>query len=221
VARQLPAPAGHPGAITRAEALRWWRAGYDAGHQAAARHQQATTQWDRLVASYRAQRAASQQASLDALLTEIIAALAGLFPSPGHPRQPDSPQGGTMNAAAIPATRLATLLASTADGITADTAAIELITRHDCFLHRAGFRRLITASPAPASGQPTAVIRWQAVMHALETGRLPCSSSEEAILRIAASIGDPAIAVRLRTVLGSLDQRNITLITTTITRANS
>ena len=126
-----------------------------------------------------------------------------------------------MNAAAIPATRVASLLASTADGITADTAAIELIARHDCFLHRTGFRRLITTSPAPASGQPAAVIRWQAVIHALETGRLPCSSSEQAILRIAASIGDPAIAVRLRTVLGSLDQHNLTLITTAITRASS
>jgi hypothetical protein len=39
-------------------------------------------------------------------------------------------------------------------------------------------------------------------------------------LRIAASLGDPAIGVRLRTVLGNLDARNITLVTSAITTAN-
>ena len=57
-------------------------------------------------------------------------------------------------------------------------------------------------------------------MHALQAGRLPCSGSEEAILRIAASLGDPAIGVRLRMLLGGLDARNITLVTAAITRAN-
>ena len=49
---------------------------------------------------------------------------------------------------------------------------------------------------------------------------MPCASSEHAILRIAASLGDPAIGVRLRTVLGNLDARNITLVTSAITTAN-
>ncbi|MGH3231575.1 MAG: hypothetical protein ACRDOA_23845 [Streptosporangiaceae bacterium] len=73
--------------MTRAEALRWWRAGYQAGRQAAGHeHQaQAQAQRDRLIASYRAQRAASRQAELDALLLETIAALAGLFSEPDHP----------------------------------------------------------------------------------------------------------------------------------------
>jgi hypothetical protein len=39
-------------------------------------------------------------------------------------------------------------------------------------------------------------------------------------LRIAASLGDPEIPVRLRTVLGNLDARNITLVTDAITTAN-
>ena len=39
---------------------------------------------DRLVASFHAQRAADQQAKLDALLLEAIAALAGLFSRPDH-----------------------------------------------------------------------------------------------------------------------------------------
>ena len=66
-------------AITRAEALRWWRAGYQAGHQAAEHEQQAAARWDRLVASYRAQHAADQQAKIDALLLETIDALARLL----------------------------------------------------------------------------------------------------------------------------------------------
>jgi len=68
-------------AITRAEALRWWRAGYEAGHQAAEHEQQAAAQWDRLAASYRAQHAADQQAKINALLLETIDVLARLLTS--------------------------------------------------------------------------------------------------------------------------------------------
>jgi hypothetical protein len=74
--------------MTRAEALRWWQAGYQAGHQAAEHEQQASARWDPLVASYRAHHAADQQAKIDALLLEAIDALASLLLSrhhhPGH-----------------------------------------------------------------------------------------------------------------------------------------
>ena len=68
-------------AMTRAAALRWWQAGYQAGHQAAEHEQQAAARWDHLVASYRAQHAADQQARIDALLLEIIDVLARLLGS--------------------------------------------------------------------------------------------------------------------------------------------
>ena len=55
--------------------------GYEAGHQAAEHQQQAAAQWDQLVASYRAQLAADQQAKIDALLLDIIDALARLLTS--------------------------------------------------------------------------------------------------------------------------------------------
>jgi hypothetical protein len=74
--RQAGAPA-----LTRARAPHWWRAGYKAGHQAAEHEQQAAAQWDKLVASYRAQIAARQQAKTDALLLDLIDALASLFTS--------------------------------------------------------------------------------------------------------------------------------------------
>ena len=68
-------------AMTRAEALRWWRAGYQTGHQAAEHEQQAAARWDRLAASYRARHAADRQAKIDALLLDTIDALASLLTS--------------------------------------------------------------------------------------------------------------------------------------------
>jgi hypothetical protein len=65
--------------MNRAEALRWWQAGYQAGHQAAEHEQHAAARWDRLTASYRAQHAAGQQAKIDALLLETIDVLARLL----------------------------------------------------------------------------------------------------------------------------------------------
>jgi hypothetical protein len=125
-----------------------------------------------------------------------------------------------VSAPAMPAAQLACLLEDTAAGISADTAAVALIAGHGHFLHQPGFRRLVAAGSSICSGEPAAVIRWRAAIHALDTGRLPCSTSEEAVLRIAASLGDPAIPVHLRQVLGSLDRRNITLVTAAITAAN-
>jgi hypothetical protein len=125
-----------------------------------------------------------------------------------------------VNTTAITARRLACLLADSADGIPADLAAVELITRHDHFLHQPGFRRVIAAARAPFTGEPVLAIRWKAAIYALNTGRLPSTRSEETILRIAASLGDDDIPVHLRPSLGSLDHRNIALVTSAITRAN-
>jgi hypothetical protein len=125
-----------------------------------------------------------------------------------------------MNATAIPVDELTGQLLDAADGIPADTAAAGLIISHGHFLHRDAFRRIISISASISTGQPLATIGWDAALHALEAGQMPCASSEQAILQIAASLGDPAIGVRLRTVLGNLDRRNITLVTDAVTTAN-
>jgi hypothetical protein len=127
-----------------------------------------------------------------------------------------------MNATAIPVPvpELICQLLDAADGIPADTAAAGLIISHGHFLHRDAFRRTTTTGTSISTGQPLAIIGWDAALHALDAGQLPCASSEQAILRIAASLGDPAIPVRLRTVLGNLDTRNITLVADAITTAN-
>lgn len=125
-----------------------------------------------------------------------------------------------MNAETIPADRLACLLYDAAEGMCADIAAVMLIDRHGRFLHDPAFRRIIAAGSSVTTGQPLAVIRWNAAITALEAGQLPCSSSEQAILRIAASLAGPGIAVNLRDNLGSLDHRNIALVTDAIKAAN-
>ena len=125
-----------------------------------------------------------------------------------------------MNPAAIPARQLICLLQDTASGIPADLAAVDLLARHNHFLHQPAFRRVIAAGASVLTGEPVLTIRWQAAITALEAGRLPATGSEQSMLRIAASLGDHDIPVHLREVLGGLDHRNITLVTAAITQAN-
>jgi hypothetical protein len=125
-----------------------------------------------------------------------------------------------VSAPAMPAAQLALLLEDTAARTSADAAATGLLIRHGHFLHQPGFRRIITAGSSIWSGEPVAVIRWRAAVHALDHGYLPCTPSHAAVLRIAASLGDQAIPVHLRQVLGSLDQRDIGLVTAAITTAS-
>ena len=116
-----------------------------------------------------------------------------------------------MNATAIPVDELIGQLLDAADGILAGTAAARLIISHENFLHRDAFRRIISTGASISTGQPLATIGWDAALRALDAGQMPCASSEH---------GDPAIGVRLRTVLGNLDRRNITLVTDAVTAAN-
>src|SRR5439155_27344900 len=102
----------------------------------------------------------------------------------------------------------------------ADMAAVDLSGRHGRLLGRAACRRIVAAGSSITAGQPLAGIRWNAAVHALQTGHLPCSGSGQAILKIAASLAEPGIAISLRDCLGNLDQRNITLVTDAITAAN-
>ena len=125
----------------------------------------------------------------------------------------------TASTGTIPADRLACLLRDAAEGLCADVAAAGLICAHGHFLHDPAFRRIIAVGSSITTGQPLAVIRWNAAIHALESGHLPCSGSEQAVLRIAASLAG-GIGVSLRDCLGNLDRRNITLVTGAITAAN-
>jgi hypothetical protein len=101
-----------------------------------------------------------------------------------------------VNAETLPADQLACLLYDAAEGICADVAAVMLIDRHGHFLHDPAFRRIIAAGSSITTGQPLAVIRWHAAIHALDCGQLPCSGSERAILnglKITADMAPPAL----------------------------
>ena len=125
-----------------------------------------------------------------------------------------------MNAETLAAGPLAALLRASAAGMLADAAATDLLIAHGRFLHDPAFRKIIAAGSSVADGQPFAVIRWNAALTALERGCLPCSTSERAVLLIAASLAEPGITVSLRECLGSLDRRNIALVTAAIAAAN-
>jgi hypothetical protein len=104
-------------------------------------------------------------------------------------------------------------------GITAATAAIDLVAAHRVWLIRPDFAPFMQHGRCHAIGQPMATIRWRAAITALGQGRLPCSSSEAHILRIAASLG-AGVPVRLRDVLGCLDHHTIAHIIRAIGIAN-
>jgi len=106
-----------------------------------------------------------------------------------------------------------------ADGLFADTAAVDLIVAHGIWLPRRDFQHFIRSGRYQASGQPFAYIRWRAALSALDHGQLPCSRSEADILRIASSLGANT-QVQLRNVLTGLDHRNVALVTDAITTAN-
>ena len=125
-----------------------------------------------------------------------------------------------MNAETLATGRLAALLRGTAAGMLADTAAADLIIAHGRFLDDPAFRRIIAAGASVTDGQPFAVIRWNAAVTALERGYQPSSTSDKADLLIAASLAEPGIRVSLRECLGSLDRRNIALVTAAGAAAN-
>jgi hypothetical protein len=125
-----------------------------------------------------------------------------------------------VNAETLATGRLAALLRGAAAWMLADTAATDLIIAHGRFLDDPAFRRIIAAGASVADGQPFAIIRWNAAVTALETGHLPCSASERSILLIAASLAEPGIMISLGECLGSLDRRNIALVTDAIAAAN-
>jgi hypothetical protein len=116
-------------------------------------------------------------------------------------------------------TRLVAALHEHALGITAHVAAIDLIATHRVWLTRPDFGPFIQHGRCHATRAPMALIRWRAAITALGQGRLPCSSSEADILRIAASLG-AGVPIRLRAVLGCLDHRNTALVTKAIALAN-
>jgi hypothetical protein len=105
-----------------------------------------------------------------------------------------------------------------AQGLCCLQAATDLLIAQS-WLHRADFTsRFITVHPDAGRGQTAAVIDWAAATDALGVS-LPCSASEQRMLKITASLAD-GIPLDLRDTITGLDDRNIQLLTTAIRRAS-
>ena len=115
---------------------------------------------------------------------------------------------------------LASTLIAHAAGLTSDSAAAGLIAAHHTWLARTDFTASHLHAGTRHDGHRYAWIDWQSAITALDTRQLSCTGTEAAILRIAASLADPGIAINLRDNLGSLDARNIVLVTDAIKAAN-
>lgn len=114
---------------------------------------------------------------------------------------------------------LAGLLADGAAGLLAETAAVQLLAGHGCWLARTDFTGpFIAAGPSPLSGRLLAHVRWKAAARALAGGQLPASRTEQAIFRIAASLA-AGVPVRLGDAVTGLDDANLAAVTTAIWHA--
>ncbi len=114
--------------------------------------------------------------------------------------------------------QLSAALRAAAAGIHPGEAAAGLIIGHGSFLSRGDFAVHIETAAGISDGAPMAWIDWDAVITALDGGRLPASGGERRIVPIAASLaaGHP---VSLRDAIPGLDPRNLELVTAAIRRA--
>lgn len=91
-------------------------------------------------------------------------------------------------------------------------AAVELLIGHAWWLCRADFLEMaVEFSQGIVDGAALAAVDWEAAVAGLDTGRLPCSSSEGQMLRLAASLADGA-RLDLGSALSGLDERNAILV---------
>lgn len=76
----------------------------------------------------------------------------------------------------------------------------------------------IQTAASISDGTPMAWIDWDAVITALDSGRLPVSGGEKHIVRLAASLAAEHL-VSLRDAIPGLDSQSLELVTTAIRRA--
>ena len=130
---------------------------------------------------------------------------------------PHPPPAGPLDSAYVE--HLADALRAGAAGLYSLEAACDLVISTG-WLRRDDFTRFISTGTSLSDGvTEMAHIDWQAVITSRETGLLPCSSSENRVLRLAASIAD-GIPVDLNDALTGLDQTRISLIVTAVRHAN-
>lgn len=114
--------------------------------------------------------------------------------------------------------QLVTALRAWSKGIYCQEAATELIINHGTWLRRDDFTRQFIRTHADPGDNITAAIDWDEAVTALQAGNLTCSSSEAAILHLAASLATEA-AVSLRNAITGLDNANLHLLINAVRHA--
>ena len=114
---------------------------------------------------------------------------------------------------------LADAVRASAAGLYSLEAACELVISTG-WLRRDDFTRFISTGTSLTDGvTELACIDWQSAITSREAGLLPCSSGENRILRLAASIA-AGIPVDLNDALSGLDQTSIALVVRAVRHAN-
>jgi hypothetical protein len=106
-----------------------------------------------------------------------------------------------------------------AKGLLMAEAAVELLIGHGWWLCREDFLEIaVEFGQGIVDGVVLAAVDWEAAVAGLEAGRLPCSSSEGQMLRLAAGIAG-GIRLDLGSVLSGLDERNACLVAAAVLHA--
>lgn len=138
----------------------------------------------------------------------------------GHPVCLTGPPGRLIGP--TPIHQLTAALQANAKGLLCAEAAIELLIKHESWLHRGDFVddfiERANSNQQPTHSLDTAFVEWAGALAALDAGRLPCSSSESQLLRIAVSLAE-GIPVDLRDALTGLDSTNTSLVARAIWHA--
>lgn len=124
-----------------------------------------------------------------------------------------------------PIHQLSAALRASAKGVLCAEAAVELLIEQQSWLHHKdfvdgfvdGFVETLT-SHQQTGHTDTALVDWVAALAALDAGRLPCSSGEGQLLRIAASLAE-GLPVDLRDAITGLDTINTRLVARVINLA--
>jgi hypothetical protein len=115
---------------------------------------------------------------------------------------------------------LAAALRACAKGLFRAEAAVELLIGHASWLRRPDFLEIaVEFGEGIVDGVVPAAVDWESAVAGLDTGRLPCSSGEGQMLRVAASIADEGVRLDLGSALSGLDERNVTLVATAVLHA--
>jgi hypothetical protein len=116
-------------------------------------------------------------------------------------------------------TTLPGALRASARGLYACEAAVGLLIDHRYWLTRPDFTgEFVGTFDGFTDGTPMAAVCWPEVIAALDRGQLSGSTSENKILRLAASLAE-GISVDLQNAITGLDDTNLQYLTTAIRHA--